>query len=207
MLYDPVGIVNRSGFDSPFSEGVTISAGIEKTIKICNMLASHSLKATYSTQNGTNLYDLGDLFFPTPDNPVSNKNYRYYFGYKFTQQLGKVTNSNHGWGLFGQIGISDGNPNPVDFGAILGLGGNSFIKTRSEDKWGLGIYHYSLSNPIDEFAANNGFQLRNETGIEFYYQSWINNWFSIGCNSQFIIPMVKNNESAIFLGLRSCILL
>jgi porin len=207
MVYDPVSAVNRSGLEAPFSRGITFSAGIEKTVQIGGMPGSHALKASYSTQDGADLYDLGDIFFPTQDSTVDLGDNRYYFSYKFTQQLGKIPNSQKGWGLFGQVGISDGNPNPVDFGAVLGIGGNSFFKSRSEDKWGAGIYHYSISNPVDEFAAANGIPLRNETGLEMYYQVWINKWFSIGGNTQFIVPLAKNNETAIFLGLRSCILL
>ncbi len=207
MVYDPVSAVNRSGLENPFSQGVTFSASIEKTIQIGGLPGTHALKASYSTQDGSDLYDLGDIIFPTRSSTVNLEDDRYYFSYRFTQQLGKIPNTEKGWGLFGQVGISDGNPNPVDFGALLGIGGNSFFKSRSKDEWGLGIYHYSISSPIDQFAAENGIPLRNETGLEIFYQFWINDWFSLGGNTQYIVPLVKNNDNAIFIGLRSSILL
>ncbi|EAQ42445.1 carbohydrate porin [Polaribacter sp. MED152] len=207
MVYDPVSAVNTSGLENPFSQGITFSAAIEKKVQIGGLPGSHALKASYSTQDGTDLYDLGDIFFPTPGSTANLEDSRYYFSYRFTQQLGKISNSDKGWGLFGQIGVSDGNPNPVDFGALMGIGGNSFFKSRSEDKWGLGIYYYSFSKPVDEFSEANGIPLRNETGIEMFYEFQINKWLSLGGNTQYIVPLVKNNENAIFLGLRSSIAL
>lgn len=207
MVYDPVGAVNRSGFEKPFPEGVTFSASVEKEVQLWGMLGSHSLKAAYSTRDGANLYDLDDLILPIPEHEIERLDDRYYFSYKFTQQLGDIAGTDKGWGLFGQLGISDGNPNPVDFGALFGVGGHSFFKSRADDTWGIGVYHYSLSKPIDEFAAEGGLPLRNETGTELYYEAKLYKWFSIGGDVQYIIPMVKDNKPALFLGLRSSIIL
>ena len=106
-------------------------------------------------------------------------------------------------GLFGQLAISDGNPNPVDFSLLLGIGGNSFIKNRTLDKWGVALYSYSLSSIIDDQAETLGMPLRNELGIETFYQYWANNWFSIGADVQIISPILKDSQTVVFLGLRS----
>jgi porin len=203
MMYDPVSYNNVSVFDSPFSKGITFSAGAETEATIGGKKGSHAIRVVYSTQNGTDLYDLGDILLPIPENQLDRKNNRWYASYSLNQTLVEYAEKGKGWGLFGQIGISDGNPNPIDFGLHLGIGGNSFISKRSIDKWGLAFYHYSLSNPIDKLAAFLGSPLRNETGVEFFYQSWLTSWLSLGANVQWINPVVKNNPGAMFLGFRS----
>ena len=87
----------------------------------------------------------------------------------------------------------------------MGIGGNSFFKNRSDDKWGLAMYHYSLSSTLDDFARLLGKPLRNETGVELFYQAWLTKWFSLGGDVQWINPILKNNPGALFLGLRSSI--
>ncbi|WP_310377708.1 carbohydrate porin [Flavobacterium sp.] len=204
MVYDPANYANQSVFKSSFETGITFSGSIEKEATIWGKKGSHSLRAAYSTQDGTDLYDLGDLILPTPES-AGRKNSRWYFNYNINQPFVDYEEKGKGWGLFGMVSISDGNPNPIHFGMHLGIGGNSFFKNRSDDKWGLAMYHYSLSNPLADFASTLGKPLRNETGVELFYQAWLTKWFSLGGDVQWINPILKNNPGALFLGLRSSI--
>ncbi len=205
MVYDPGNYANQILFKSPFKTGITFSGSIEKEATIGGKKGSHSFRAAYSTQNGTDLYDLGDIVLPTPESVLGRKNSRWYVNYNINQPLVDYAEKGKGWGLFGMVSISDGNPNPIHFGMHLGIGGNSFFKNRSDDKWGLAMYHYSLSNPLEDFAASLGKPLRNETGVELFYQAWLTKWFSLGGDVQWINPILKNNPGALFLGLRSSI--
>ncbi|MCQ0112595.1 carbohydrate porin [Zhouia amylolytica] len=203
MVYDPVSAVGKSGLDAPFNEGVVFSVSPSWNVNIGNSMGSHALRLAYSTQDGTNLYNLGDLN-PPVEVPLSDKKNRFFASYSFNHPLSSIDDK-HSWGLFGQFAVSDGNPNPVDFSIFLGVGGNSFIKNRPQDKWGLAFYDYSLSNIIDDNAEQIGIPLRDELGIETFYQYWVNNWFSIGADAQIISPIVKNSDTAVFLGLRSSV--
>jgi porin len=71
-------------------------------------------------------------------------------------------------GLFGQLGISDGNPNLIKSGMHTGIRGNSFFKNRSDDRWVLALYNYSLLVPPEDFAFTLGKSLRNKTGEDFF---------------------------------------
>tara|TARA_R110000787_G_scaffold66701_4_gene149743 strand:- start:965 stop:1804 length:840 start_codon:yes stop_codon:yes gene_type:complete len=203
MVYDPVSQVRKTGFESPFSKGVVLAVSPSWKINIGNSKGKHSIRLTYSTQDGENLYNLGDIN-PSTNFETSEKKYRYYASYGFNQPI-KNINETKSWGLFGQIAFSDGNPNPIDFSFLFGLGGNSFIKNRENDKWGIGLYSYSLSSIIDERAALAGIPLKNEFGFETFYQYWINDWFSLGVNVQIIEPILKSSESEVFMGLRTSI--
>lgn len=203
MVYDPVSVVGQTGLKSPFNEGIVLSVSPSIKVNIGNSEGNHALRVVYSSQDGSNLYNLGDINLPV-EQPLSDKNNRFYISYSFNQTL-KTLENNGSWGLFGQVGISDGNPNPVDFSFLLGLGGNSFIKNRTQDKWGIALTNYSLSSIIDEQAEIENIPLRNELAIETFYQYWLNNWFSLGFDVQLTEPVVKESKTALFLGLRSSI--
>lgn len=203
MAYDPESTVGKSGLDKPFNSGVVLSASPGWKVKIGDSVGEHSIRLAYSTQNGDNLYNLGDLNTPV-ETPKSDKKDRYYASYSFNHPL-KMYEDNKSWGVFGQVAMSDGNPNPIDYSFILGIGGNSFIKNRSQDKWGIGLYSYSLSHIIDDKAVELGLPLRNETGVEGFYQAWLTPWFSLGANCQVIKPIVKESDTAVFLGVRSSV--
>lgn len=59
-----------------------------------------------------------------------------------------------GWGLFTNISISDGNPNPVKWSLLTGLAGNNLFEGREHDKWGIGYYHYGLSQSLIDGLEN-----------------------------------------------------
>ncbi len=208
MVYDPESAVNKSGLESPFNKGVVLSASFEKEFKIAGKSGSHVVRVAYSTQDGTDLYDLGDIFFPVPPPDggfPGTKNSRYYVSYSINQPIVSYKDKSGGWGFFGQVGFSDGNPTPVNFSMLGGIGGNGFIKQRRQDKWGVAFYEYSLSNAVDEFSSAAGIPLRNEKALEIYYDLWLSNYISLGGDIQWTKPIVKSSSNAVFLGLRSSI--
>ncbi|MEP0713133.1 carbohydrate porin [Algoriphagus sp.] len=203
MAYDPEDAVRKSGLNRPFDEGIVLSVSSGLKANIGNSEGNHVFQLAYSSQDGANLYNLSNLT-PPIQVPLSDKKNRYFFGYTFDHSLKQLDEENS-WGVFGEVGVSDGNPNPLDFSFVIGLGGSSFIKNRVQDTWGLAFYDYSLSKIIDEEAANLGLPLGNELGLELFYQYWATNWFSIGADLQVISPVVKASETAVFLGFRSSI--
>jgi porin len=48
------------------------------------------------------------------------------------------------WGVFGNFGISDGNPNPIRWSASVGMSGTSPISGRELDTFGVGYYFLVL---------------------------------------------------------------
>jgi porin len=202
MVYDPRNYANK--FPVPL-KNISFNAGAEKEWVIAGKKGTHAINMRFSTQDGADLYDLGDLNLPTIEDSLGRKNSRWFVNYVFNQPLFNLDENGKGWGIFGQIGLSDGNPNPIEFGMLMGIGGNSFFKNRSNDRWGLAIYNYSLSGHLEKFSMRLGKELSKETGVELFYQAWLTNWFSAGANVQWINPVIKDNDNAVFLGLRTSI--
>jgi porin len=68
-----------------------------------------------------------------------------------------------GWGLFIRAGLSDGNPNPVNWFVSGGIGGN--VPFRHQDTFGIGLYYQEMS---DETVLRL-LGVEDEVGFEAWY--------------------------------------
>jgi porin len=203
-VYDPNSVVNKSGFEDPFADGVTIRGTVEFPVTIAGRGGHQGFVALYSTKSGTDLESLPDLFVPPYPKTVQVKNERYYFAYTFDQYLYQSKrNPKEGVGLFGQFGISDGNPTRLYWSAHVGVGGVGLIPGRSRDNWGFGYYYDALSNDLKNALAP-GMTIRDEQGWEIFYNFALTPWFILGVDLQIIRPSLANN-TAVFSGLRNVI--
>ena len=68
------------------------------------------------------------------------------FAWTFDQRLyASPTNPAEGFGLFGQFGISDGNPTRLYWSLLGGVSGTGMVPGRPDNTWGLGLYYDTLS--------------------------------------------------------------
>jgi porin len=206
-IYDPVSVVNKSGLEEPFKTGVTFFTNFERPVKMGGKSGAHAIKAIYSTQNGTSLSSIGDIMLPPGvGNAIITKKNRYYVGYSFNQYLYQPDPAaDKGWGIFGSIGFSDGDPTPIDWSVLLGIGGTSPCKKRPNDKWGVGWFHTSISNGLKQSAQIASLVFNDEGGLEAFYNAQLLPWFKLGADVQIINPVFDKNKTAVFLGLRSSI--
>ena len=154
---------------------------------------------------GTSLDDLKNFLVPPfPPGTPGIKNNRYYFGYSFNQYLYQSKdNPKEGVGLFGQFGISDGNPNNLRSLTLIGLGGMGLVPGRSRDNWGIGCYYLGPSDDLKDSLAL-GDTLQDEQATEIFYNFEMTPWFTVGADVQFINPGLKE-ENAVFTGLRTVV--
>ena len=68
-----------------------------------------------------------------------------------------------GVGVFGRLGVSDGNPNFMKFFGSFGVGGKGMFESRPLDKFGCGYYYINIDNPRSGAASDHRF-LRDEYG-------------------------------------------
>jgi porin len=202
-IYDPTSVVNKSVFDKPFADGVTIRGSVEFPVTIAGLAGHQGFVATYSTKNGTDWGTLDDVPIG-PASPLGIKNDRYYFGYTFNQYLYQSNeNPKEGVGLFGQLGISDGNPNPLYWSGFVGVGGTGLIPGRSRDNWGFGYYYDAFSGELKDSLATVR-KMRNEQGWEAFYNFAVTPWLVLGADVQVITPAFAD-RTAVFGGLRTVI--
>jgi porin len=105
------------------------------------------------------------------------------------------------WGLFGQFGISDGNPNPIRYVANGGIGGRSMSRRRPLDTFGLGYFYLGLSDSFKALASPILPQ-QDERGVELFYNYAITPWCRLTSDLQVADPSTKAVDTVVIAGLR-----
>jgi len=204
-IYDPNSVINKTGFEEPFANGVTIRGSVDFPVTIGGLSGHQGFVALYSTEEGTDLEDIGDTFLPPfPRHYPDIKDRNYYFAYTFDQYLYRASeNSKEGFGLFGQFGISDGNPSKLHWSALVGIGGTGLIPGRSRDNWGIGYYYDAPSGDLKE-SLSRLLTIRDEQGAEIFYNFAVTPWLTLGADLQIIKPSLAD-DTAVFSGFRTVI--
>ncbi|HEY7321565.1 MAG TPA: carbohydrate porin [Candidatus Binatia bacterium] len=97
--------------------------------------------------------------------------------YNFDQYLYEPKKgADQGIGLFGRLGVSDGNPNFMKFFASFGMGGKGMFDGRPNDKFGIGYYFININNPTIHGPLQSRKFLRDESGLEAFYNVAITPW-------------------------------
>ena len=200
-VFDPEDTTQETGFENPFSTGVSMLASVAVPVAIGGKPGLQSIKAVYSTKSGIDLADVPQFSFPEGI-VFDRKNSRWSLGYSFQQFLWMNPDApGAGWGVFGQLTISDGNPTPVDWSGLVGIAGNP-VKSRPNDKFGVGYFHQSFSEPLAD-KIRPFFDLGDEQGVEAFYTAQIGKILRMTGNVQVIDPGDKGKSTAIVAGLRA----
>jgi len=118
----------------------------------------------------------------------------------------------HGIGVFGRFGASDGDPNFLHYFYSIGIGSKGLIPGRPNDRFGIGYYYLDVNNPTLTIVRQTREFLRDEWGLEAYYNVAITPWLMITPDLQLIGPAQKqkilglvqreNIDPAVVLGIR-----
>lgn len=203
-VYDPENVVNKTGLEDPFSEGVTIRGNVDFPVTIAGRGGNQGFIAAYSNKGGPDLESMDEILIPSYPRTVSLKDHRYYFAYAFDQVLYQSKmNPREGVGLFGQVGISDGNPNKLYGLVIAGVCGTGLIPGRNRDNWGIGYYYAAPSRDLKD-SLERILNIRDDQGVEIFYNFAATPWLTFGADLQIIDPSLAD-DTAVFVGLRTVI--
>ena len=98
-------------------------------------------------------------------------------------------------------GIPDVNPSLLYGSARVGIGGTGLIPGRSRDNWGIGYYYDNPSPDLKE-SLSPLLTIRDEPGVEIFYNFAVTPWLTLGVDLQVINPSL-GNDTVILPGLRS----
>lgn len=200
-IYDPNDVVNTSGLENPFADGVTIRANVDFQVTFAGLDGHQGFTALYSTYPGTDLESPDLSIPPYPPGSPNTKDSRNYFAYSFDQKLYQAgVNSTEGIGIFGQFGISDGNPTRLYWSALGGISGRGMIPGRSEDNWGIAYYYDRISPHLTDALALIK-TINDERGFEAFYNFALAPSVTFGTDLQIIEPAFDDSTAMLF-GLR-----
>jgi porin len=199
FVYDPRDAQNLNIIRDLFSEGATYSATATFPVTIAGLGGFQNLRVAYSTLDGTDLTSLP----PGIGQPPQFKTDRWYFQYSFEQFLVQDPNDPKlGWGLFGQFGYSDGNPNAFQGHGYLGLAGNNLMDGRQADRWGIVYYSYQLSDAFRNALPGVGSRIEPQKGAEVFYNWAVTPWFRLSADAQWVRPF-NGVDDNYYLGVRA----
>lgn len=200
---DPRNAANPRVLERPFERGVGAVGGVTIPTKIAGLSGYHTFRGGYSNARGFDLDDIGALRARLgPLVGITKKGF-WLASYAVQQYLVQsADNPAQGWGMFGLATLSDGNPNPVRWSMLAGLAGNNLLPGRVNDQWGLGYFHYGLTEPLLAGFAEQRIYRRSEGGVEAFYNWAITPWLRLSGDLQIVEPWNANRPRATYMALR-----
>ena len=183
------------GVDELFADGVALAAEARLPTSFMGLPGHQGMGATWNSKTYTALGQ--DPRVIEPGVPITPKSGSWSLRYNFDQYLYvDPCNPQRGWGLFGRAGISDGNPNPLKWNVSCGVGGNSPLRGREADRFGIGWYYSAASNEFTILNPDDG------TGAEIFYNIAVSPWFNLTPDVQIIDGSIRAADTALVFGLR-----
>ncbi|WP_428820714.1 carbohydrate porin [Microbulbifer sp. MCCC 1A16149] len=198
MVYDPRNSQDQEVIKNPFSEGTTTSISATFPVKVADNKGFYSVRGVYSSKSGFDLNLIPALLDLPPESEslLAKKGYWYLSAAAQQYLYHTPGNPDAGWGLFLEAAASDGNPNPLKWHFLVGLGGQGLHPDRPQDRWGVGYFKYGLSKKLVDGLAIIGntipfdptFFIRDEQGVEIFYNLHVTPWLRITADLQRVKP-------------------
>jgi len=186
---DGDGTANRSGFDTVLKGNTSYVIEGRMRTEFFGMTGHQLAGGAYSTKNFTSLSQDSRLIIQNV--PLQEEDNSWCIYYNFDQYLYEPQKG-QGIGLFGRFGASDGDANPVHYFYSIGIGGKGVISSRPDDQFGIGYYYIDISRLKLTGIFKNYEFLRDEYGVEAYYNIAITPWLKLTPDIQFVRPAQKN---------------
>ncbi len=227
LALDPSGTPNSNDLGAAFSDGVMLVGNGQLTIKPYGLVGHQRLGFSWSdkqrfslTQDPSNLArfllnerfprltnpgpvltNILARFFPAllvPVQPATRASSSWSMSYAFDQYFWQPDGDpKHGIGLFFGFGVSDGNPNPIQYSFLTGIGGKGVVPGRPDDSFGIGIARTEFSSAFVPFLRQQlNLGLQHEDAIEMYYNAAITSWLNATADLQIINPGLKRALSS-----------
>ncbi|MGH7177836.1 MAG: carbohydrate porin, partial [Tepidisphaeraceae bacterium] len=196
-ILDAEGNPGTAGFDTVFEGGTVYSTEARLRTHFFGKTGHQLIGGGYSDKLYTSL-DQNFRYI------IENRRLKATSGawcvyYNFDQYLYEPEEgSGKGWGVFGRAGVSDGDPNPLEYFWSIGIGGKGLIPGRANDGFGIGIYDIITSNTnVTSFVG-----LNDEWGVEAFYNIALTPSAQFSPDIQYIDGAGPNSDAAVILGLR-----
>jgi len=203
MLYDPVDAYSKGLFKDVFTNGFGLNGSATWKTSIGGKTGYYGISASYSSASSPNL---GDIVIDTEigsaiNDNISDKSGAYAFALTMQQYIYQDPDDPaKGWGVFGAITKSDGNPTPLGHSFLVGVGGSSPFPNRPLDRFGLSYSRFGMSEVLkDEIAP----LLRDEWLIESFYNIGVTPWFRVTVDLQYVRPATNGYSDQLVVGVQA----
>lgn len=189
LVVDSNGRANTSGFDTAFEGNNTYVIEGHLGTDFFGMTGHQLVGATYSGKDFSSLDQ--SLRIIVENGSIKKEDDSWAFFYNFDQYVYEP-NKGQGVGIFGRFGASDGDANPIHYFYSVGVGGKGIVPGRALDEFGVGFYYIDVSNPEFTGLLADRDLLRDEYGVEAYYNIALTPWMKLTPDIQVIRPAQKD---------------
>jgi len=231
VALDPGGTATSNSFNNVFDDGAMVVGSGQVTIKPFDLAGhqnvgfSWSNKDRYSLEQdpsnllrlllqtqfprladpGPILGEILERFFPrliVPAEPANRKSSSWSLSYAADQYFWQPKgDTKHGVGVFFSAGASDGNPNPIKWAFLAGIGGKG-VPGRTDDSYGIGVARTQFSSAfIPLLREGLGLGLEHEDALEAYYNLALTGWMTVTPDIQVINQALNKTLNPSGLGL------
>jgi porin len=187
------------GISDLFANGAAIFSELRLPVTLLGRRGHQSIGGSWSSKTYDSLRQDGRIDFP--DIPIAKKKGSWSLFWNADQYLWQDRcDPERGWGLFGRAGISDGNPNPIEWSVSFGAGGDSPLDGREEDNFGIGWYYIGISDEFGPLLTN---LLDDGQGVEMYYDIALTETFWLALDLQVVDPNFVAANTAVVPGIRA----
>jgi porin len=188
-----------SGFENLGRNGVFLYAEANQATTFFGRPGKQTFAGLFGTGSFTDLSPASFVVLPAPATFIPKKAGTWTLLWHAEQRLWADPEApDRGLGLYIQTGLGDGNPNPVRGFVSAALCGNSPLPGRDGDLMGVGFYQLLLSSQAKDLSPG----LRDENGVELFYNLRIKPGCHLTPDLQVIQPGLAPLETAILFGLR-----
>jgi porin len=160
---------------------------------------SYTLSGSYSSKDGADFTTL------PPGIETTEKDGSYSVEFQFGHNLQEDSASGDAWGVYLKVATTGGNPNPIDYSVIGGIGGRPLFFNRPQDSFGIGYFYYAFDNDLQDVLDPLA-DFQDEQGLEIYYNFAVTSWLHLSPDLQYIDPASGGKSNAFMAALRANVL-
>ncbi len=207
IVRDPDNHATTVDLNRLFAKGVLLSGTVKFPVTPFDLAGHQNFGVNWNSRSFTSVDPASFAIVPGQGIVAGKKSGSWALWYNFDQYLWvSESDPNIGWGIFGMTGLSDGNPNPIEWNMTVGLSGNGIVPGREQDTIGIGYFHVGLSDEFKRLLAGPlappGLAQRDEQGVEMFYNASLARWCHLTFDMQFVEPSTSNLDRAILVGAR-----
>ncbi len=190
------------GLEGLYERGVVIVPDMILRLRPFDLPGLYNFGGTFSTARYRSVDPAAYLFIPDIGIVGQEESGSWSLYSNFYQSLWvDPCDEKRSWGVFGQFGVSDGNPNPISYVVNGGLAGRSMVPHRELDAFGVGYFHLGLSSEFKQLAAAILPQ-QNEYGVELFYNASVTKFCRWTTNLQVARPSTVGIDTVVIPGTR-----
>ncbi|HEY4260148.1 MAG TPA: carbohydrate porin [Schlesneria sp.] len=203
LILDTNNTPTVSGFETFFNNGATFLWQVNVPTQFWELPGHQGLSGSYSSGSYNNIQGSPYLnpISGTVTVPTGVDTGSWSFAYNYDQAFYvSPDNPQRVWGVFGNLGVADGQPSPIRWFSSVGLAGASPLTTRKLDTFGIGYSYLGLS---DRLKGGAFVPVQNEQAIELFYNIGVTRWFHVTPDIQILDPFLQRTSTALLVGMRA----